>query len=165
MLIRFESSCSLDAVLVQLPFLWRACLKRARLRVASNITLGVVYGGRAAPYLRQLARQAGLHVDEWIKMHVSRPYTVLSVGVHPGFACLDELEPVLQRSVMANSREPVFSGGVAVSEFRTAVAASTIPAGWNLVGVISKGHADDGADLISIQPGDSVCFERVDVLG
>jgi KipI family sensor histidine kinase inhibitor len=162
--IHFDSPCALEAAQKLLPALWKACLKRARARTVSTVTLGVCYGGRAAPYLHQVARHAGLSVDEWIDLHVRSPYTVVNLGTHPGLACLGELVPELQRASCATPRQPVSAGGIAVNQFRTAIAASTLPVGWSLVGVISKAQFNGvTGGFPSLQPGDRVCFERVDV--
>ncbi len=160
--IYFDSPRALESAQKQLPSLWKTCLKRARTRAVSTITLEVCYGGLGAPYLRQVAKQAGLSVDQWIDLHVGSTYTVVNIGTHPGLACLGELVPDLRRSGWTASRQPVSAGGVAVNEFRTAIAASTLPVGWNLVGVICKARFNGETEgFPSLQPGDRVCFERV----
>lgn len=160
--IYFDSPRALESAQKQLPLLWKKCVQRARTRVVSTITLEVCYGGLGAPYLRQVAKQAGMSVDQWVDLHVRSTYTVVNVGTHPGLACLGELVPDLQKSVWTSFRQPVYAGGVAVNESRTAIAASTLPVGWNLVGVISKAIFQGETEAQpSLQPGDRVRFERV----
>ncbi|WP_448118778.1 carboxyltransferase domain-containing protein [Pseudomonas serbica] len=163
--IIFDSPGSLELAHKQLPSVWKKCLRRARTRTVSTLTLEVCYGGVGAPYLRQVAKLAGLSVDQWIDLHVGSTYTVANVGTHPGLACLGELVPDLQLPrapiLTPTPKRVAGAGGVAVNEFRTAIAASSLPVGWSLIGVVSKARfSDDIGSLPSLQPGDKVRFER-----
>jgi KipI family sensor histidine kinase inhibitor len=97
-------------------------------------TIPVRYGG---PDLDWVATRTGLTVDEVVRRHTARTYTVFLLGFVPGFAYLGELDPALVLPRRSEPRRRVPPGSVAIAGAQTAVYPLETPGGWHLIGSTS----------------------------
>lgn len=123
------------------------------------VTVRVRYDG---PDLAAVAERVGLPVDEVVRLHVSREYTVRTVGFLPGFAYLGEVDERIAVPRLATPRTRVPALAVGLAGRRTGIYPVASPGGWNLLGTavdFTAFRPDTGAQL---RLGDRVRFERVD---
>lgn len=117
----------------------------------------VVYDGED---LDDLARHAGLTVDDVIVRHAGTIYRVAFVGFQPGFAYLAGLPSELHAPRRPAPRPRVAAGSVAIGGEWTGIYPSATPGGWNLIGHTDVVAFDPTADPPALlQPGDAVRFE------
>lgn len=94
----------------------------------------VTYGGEAGPDLEELAAHVGMSPQEVIALHSSSELVVMAVGSQPGYGYLGGMDPRLAMPRKAKPRERVPAGSVIIGGAQTAVATSTSPNGWNVIG-------------------------------
>ncbi|MDM7832278.1 allophanate hydrolase subunit 1 [Cellulomonas sp. MW9] len=99
--------------------------------VGPELELPVTYDG---PDLADVAQATGRSVEEVVRRHTARLYTVAFGGFMPGFAYLVGLDPVLQVPRLASPRERVPAGSVAIADEFSAVYPAATPGGWRLLG-------------------------------
>jgi KipI family sensor histidine kinase inhibitor len=116
----------------------------------------VRYDGEDLP---DVARHAGLSVDEVIGRHTAAEYRVAFVGFQPGFAYLAGLPRELHTPRRATPRPRVPAGSVAIGGEWTGIYPLGTPGGWNVLGATDVPlfvPTDDPPALL--QPGDVVRF-------
>jgi KipI family sensor histidine kinase inhibitor len=120
------------------------------------ITIPVRYDG---PDLALVARATGLAVDDVVALHTGREYVVAMLGFVPGFAYLDELDPVLCLPRRPTPRVRVPPGSVAIAGGQTAVYPAATPGGWHLIGTTRVKVFDAAGDPPALfAVGDRVRF-------
>jgi UPF0271 protein len=108
--------------------------------------------------LEEVARRAGLGVDEVVALHTGREVEVKMLGFLPGFAYLGDVEPRLRLPRRASPLLRVPAGAVALAGPYTAIYPFASPGGWNLIGTavdFQPFSAETGAVL---RAGDTVRF-------
>jgi KipI family sensor histidine kinase inhibitor len=123
----------------------------------------VVYDG---PDLAEVAELTGLSAGEVVARHASADYTVGWLGFSPGFGYLTGLDPALATVPrLAEPRQRVPAGAVAIAAGLAAVYPSASPGGWRLLGrtpaVLWDADRDPPAVLA---PGMRVRFRQADAL-
>jgi inhibitor of KinA len=114
------------------------------------------------PDLDFIASSTGLSVDEIVKRHSGRSYTVDLLGFVPGFGYLSELDPALHLPRRDQPRPRVAPGSVAIAAAQTAVYPLDTPGGWHIIGSTSTVMFDPARNPPALlAPGDTVQFERV----
>ena len=143
-----------------------AALVLTRLRVTPMsvserplIRIRVRYDGEDLP---KVAAHAGLSVEEVVRRHTAREYTVRCVGFLPGFAYLGDVDPSIACPRLATPRTKVPALAVGIAGERTGVYPFASPGGWNLVGTALDFTAFDPTRGAVMQLGDRVRFERED---
>ncbi|RKG97870.1 carboxyltransferase domain-containing protein [Corallococcus sp. CA053C] len=143
-----------------------ASLVLTRLRVTPTsvserplIRIRVRYDGEDLP---KVAAHAGLSVEEVVRRHTAREYTVRCVGFLPGFAYLGDVDPSIACPRLATPRTKVPALAVGIAGERTGVYPFASPGGWNLVGTALDFTAFDPTRGAVMQLGDRVRFERED---
>ncbi|TSC34030.1 LamB/YcsF family protein [Corallococcus sp. Z5C101001] len=126
---------------------------------APLIRIRVRYDGEDLP---KVAGHAGLSVEEVIRRHTAREYTVRCVGFLPGFAYLGEVDPSIACPRLPAPRTRVPALAVGIAGARTGVYPFASPGGWNLVGTARDFTAFDPARGAVLHLGDRVRFERED---
>jgi KipI family sensor histidine kinase inhibitor len=124
-----------------------------------EITLDVRYDGED---LELVAKDAGLSVDEVVKLHTEPEYTVAFTGFAPGFGYLSGLPERLQQSRLDTPRTRVPAGSVGVAGEFTGVYPRSSPGGWRLLGHTEAVLFDAGTDPPALlAPGDRVRFRML----
>ncbi|HSP77828.1 MAG TPA: carboxyltransferase domain-containing protein, partial [Myxococcaceae bacterium] len=123
------------------------------------VTVRVRYDGVD---LEAVAGHAGLPMEEVVRLHAGREYTVRSVGFLPGFAYLGEVDGRIAVPRLATPRTRVQAGAVGLAGKRTGIYPFGSPGGWNLLGTAVDFTAFRPGSGGALQLGDRVRFERVD---
>jgi len=111
------------------------------------------------PDLAEVAREAGMSVDDVIALHAGGHYVVETLGFAPGFAYLTGLDPRLALPRRATPRPRVPAGSLGLAGGYTGVYPFASPGGWHLIGTVEEPmFGPTGARLAH---GDRVRFLRV----
>ncbi|NAX21758.1 5-oxoprolinase subunit B family protein [Vibrio sp. V39_P1S14PM300] len=76
----------------------------------------------------------GLSLEDVIRLHSDKQYTVGAIGFAPGFAFLTEVDPQLKLPRKDTPRLSLPKGSIAIAEKQTAVYPDSSPGGWNVIG-------------------------------
>lgn len=98
------------------------------------IEIPVRYGGLDGPDLENVARLAGISVDEVIARHAQRAYRVYMLGFVPGFAYMGRVDESIAAPRHRVPRERVPVGSVGIAGQQTGVYPVDSPGGWQLIG-------------------------------
>ena len=124
-------------------------------------TLPVYYGADYALDLSEIACVTGLEINQIIQIHSHAIYEVAALGFAPGFAYLNGLPEALRLPRLAQPRQQVQAGSLAIAEGQSAIYPCDSPAGWNIIGhcPIPLFSQTQGAVL---SMGDRVVFREID---
>ncbi|MGE4243803.1 5-oxoprolinase subunit PxpB [Ramlibacter sp.] len=124
-----------------------------------EIEIPVAYGGAAGDDLPRLASEAGLSVEQYVRMHSGTVYGVACIGAMPGFAYLAPLPPQLAVPRRAVPRQSVEVGTVIVGGALAGIMPVTAPTGWHSIGKTEAVLFDAMRDPPCLfAPGDRVRF-------
>ena len=127
------------------------------------IELPVYYHPDVGQDLETLAKHANLSIDDVIRIHSGRDYTVCAIGFAPGFAFLAEVDEGISMPRHTTPRSHVPAGSVAIADRQTAVYPCDSPGGWNLIGNCPMPLYDSAADpMCPFSIGDTVRFVPID---
>lgn len=125
-------------------------------REGSVVEIPVRYDGED---LDDVARRAGLPVDEVVALHHGASYRAAFCGFAPGFAYLDGLPEPLHLARRATPRTSVPAGSVAIAAGQSAVYPRSSPGGWHLIGSTDLAMFDpDRRPPALVMPGTNVRF-------
>ncbi|MFF2268718.1 5-oxoprolinase/urea amidolyase family protein [Cellulosimicrobium cellulans] len=99
--------------------------------VGAVVEIPVHYDG---PDLEDVARWAGVSVEDVVARHSGREYEAAFGGFAPGFTYLAGVDPVIAAPRLATPRTRVPAGSVALAGELTAVYPGESPGGWRLLG-------------------------------
>jgi len=124
-------------------------------------TIAISYGGQDGPDIEVVAAQLGLDVPAFIAAHGAEPLRVLSVGFAPGFVYCGLHDEVMLVSRRETVRQTVPPGSVLFAARQTAIAATSIPTGWPVIGRTRFVNFDPASNPPArIRAGDRVAFEQ-----
>ena len=101
---------------------------------AREVEIAVQYGGSDGPDLVDVARHAGLDIDDLIARHTAARYTVAMLGFAPGFPYLIGLDPALAMPRLETPRTRVEAGSVGIGGAQTGIYPQAGPGGWRIIG-------------------------------
>ncbi|ARU53557.1 hypothetical protein CBR64_01450 [Cellulosimicrobium cellulans] len=143
----------------------RAWVQGALLRASSDVArppagpvveIPVRYDG---PDLGDVARWAGVSVEEVVARHSGRVYEAAFGGFAPGFTYLAGVDPAIAAPRLATPRTRVPPGSVALAGELTAVYPGESPGGWRLLGRTDVAMFDVDRDPPAlVAPGARVRF-------
>ncbi|UZJ43301.1 5-oxoprolinase subunit PxpB [Marinimicrobium sp. C6131] len=123
------------------------------------VEIPVYYHPSVGPDLERVAAHHQITIDEVVRLHTAREYTVYTIGFAPGFAYLGEVADELATPRLDSPRPAVPVGSVALADRQTAVYPVNTPGGWNLLGRTALRMFDPDRDnLCPVAPGDRVRF-------
>jgi KipI family sensor histidine kinase inhibitor len=124
--------------------------------------IAVRFGGEAGPDLDTVAAALGMGPDRFLAAHNGHGLRVLAIGFAPGFAYCGFHGPELHLPRRTSVRPMVPAGSVLFAAGQTAIAATPIPTGWNVIGRTDFRGFDpaDEARPVRLKPGDSVHFRE-----
>lgn len=124
-----------------------------------RIQVPVLYGGEHGPDLESVAEYHHLQVEDIIRIHSGRTYTVYMMGFTPGFPYMGKLDERIVTPRLQVPRTHVPEGSVAIAGSQTGIYPVASPGGWQLIGHTSlrlfDPHSDDP---FLFSPGDEVMF-------
>jgi KipI family sensor histidine kinase inhibitor len=127
---------------------------------AAHHTIAVSFGGEHGPDLDSVAAALSLSIDAFIAAHNAAPLRVLATGFAPGFVYCGFHPPELLLPRRAEVRPSVPPGTVLFAAGQTAIAATTIPTGWHIIGATKFRNFDPQATPPTVlQAGDGISFE------
>ena len=94
----------------------------------------VCYGGVFGPDIENVAKLAGLTVEEVIKIHSQEDYLIYMLGFLPGFTYLGGLDERIHTPRLANPRIKIPAGSVGIGGSQTGIYPLDSPGGWQLIG-------------------------------
>jgi inhibitor of KinA len=140
----------------------REILSQAEAVVARNpkqVEVPVRYGGEFGVDLESVARHLHLKVEDVIRLHSERIYTVYMMGFTPGFPYMGKLDDALVMPRLETPRTRVPAGTVAIAGSQTGIYSIASPGGWQLIGWTPLTLFDPHADApFFFSPGDEVKF-------
>ena len=128
-------------------------------RKRKQVEVPVKYGGEQGIDLESVARHCQLQVEDIIRIHTEKIYTVFMMGFTPGFPYMGKLNDaiIMPRLEMPRTRVP--AGTVAIAGSQTGIYSIDSPGGWQLIGWTPLQLFDPESDLpFLFSPGDEVKF-------
>ncbi|MCC6500285.1 MAG: 5-oxoprolinase subunit PxpB [Anaerolineales bacterium] len=133
----------------------RETVKRKR----RTIEVPVRYGGEHGADLEAVARHLRLRVEDVIRIHSEKIYTVYMMGFTPGYPYMGKLDGRLVMPRLETPRTRVPTGTVAIAGSQTGIYSVESPGGWNLIGWTPLKLFDPESDSpFLFSPGDEVKF-------
>ena len=122
----------------------------------------VLYGGEAAPDLKQLSKRHSLSEEQIIDIHSGTIYRVYMVGFAPGWTFLGGLDPLLYTPRLDAPRAEVPAGCISIGGQQTLIGGQAMPSGWNLIGQTpERTFAPERDKPFFMTAGDEVTIRRI----
>ena len=123
------------------------------------VHLPTLYGYEYGPDLEDVARHAGLTVDEVVRIHSGTDYLVYMMGFTPGFPYLGGMSESLATPRLDTPRPSIAAGSVGIAGSQTGVYPVESPGGWRLIGRTPVSLFDPQSQPpCPLGPGDYVRF-------
>jgi inhibitor of KinA len=136
-----------------------AKVQSGSLRKPRRIEVPVRYGGEEGPDLEFVASHHSISIQEVIRLHTGREYTVYMMGFTPGFPYMGKLDDKLATPRLETPRIRVAAGSVGIAGAQTGIYPIDSPGGWRLIGWTSLPLFDLTEDPpFLFSPGDTVQF-------
>ena len=128
-------------------------------RKPRQIEVPVRYGGEYGIDLEAVARHLQLQIEDVIRIHMQRTYTVFMMGFTPGFPYMGKLDDALIMPRLEKPRTHVPAGTVAIAGSQTGIYPIASPGGWQLIGWTPLKLFDSKSETpFLFAPGDEVKF-------
>jgi KipI family sensor histidine kinase inhibitor len=134
-------------------------MEDVNLRKPRQIEVPLRYGGEYGIDLEFVANYHHLHVEDVIRIHTERTYTVYMMGFTPGFPYMGKLDDAIVTPRLETPRTHVPAGTVAIAGSQTGIYPIDSPGGWRLIGHTSLRLFDPTSESpFLFSPGDEVKF-------
>lgn len=134
-------------------------LEAVSLRKPRQIEVPVRYGGEYGIDLEFVANYHHLWIEDVIRIHTERTYTVFMMGFTPGFPYMGKLDDAIVTPRLETPRTQVPAGTVAIAGSQTGIYPIASPGGWRLLGSTPLRLFDPGSESpFLFSPGDEVRF-------
>jgi KipI family sensor histidine kinase inhibitor len=134
-------------------------VEKASNRKRRFIEVPVRYGGKYGIDLESVASDLHLDVEDIIRIHSERTYTIFMMGFTPGFPYMGKLDDAIITPRLETPRTRVPAGTVAIAGSQTGIYSIDSPGGWQLIGWTPLSLFDPKADTpFLFSPGDEVKF-------
>ena len=134
-------------------------LESASLRTPRQFEVPVRYGGAFGADLQSVADFHHLRVEDVIRIHSERIYTIYMMGFTPGFPYMGKLDDAIVTPRLETPRTQVPAGTVAIAGSQTGIYPIDSPGGWQLIGYTSLQLFDLNSESpFLFAPGDEVKF-------
>jgi inhibitor of KinA len=101
----------------------------------------------------------GLQVEDVIRIHTERTYTIFMMGFTPGFPYMGKLDDVIVVPRLQTPRTLVPAGTVAIAGSQTGIYSIDSPGGWQLIGWTPlRPFSPESESPFLFSPGDEVKF-------
>ena len=128
-------------------------------RKPRTVNVPVRYGGEHGIDLESVARHRQLEVEDVVRLHTQKTYTVFMMGFTPGFPYMGKLDDALVMPRLETPRTHVPAGTVAIVGSQTGIYPISSPGGWQLIGWTPLRLFDLHSDTpFLFSPGDEVKF-------
>lgn len=134
-------------------------IQDAKLRKPRHLEVPVRYGGEHGVDLQFVADYHHLSVEDVIRIHSERTYTIYMMGFTPGFPYMGKLDDDIVTPRLETPRTYVPAGTVAIAGSQTGIYPIDSPGGWCLIGHTSLRLFDPGSESpFLFSPADEVRF-------
>jgi KipI family sensor histidine kinase inhibitor len=124
-----------------------------------RIDVPMQYGGDFGVDLEFVANFHQLTMEEVIRIHSERTYTIYMMGFTPGFPYMGKLDEAIVTPRLETPRTRVPAGTVAIAGSQTGIYPLESPGGWRLIGHTSLKLFNPEAEVpFLFYPGDEVKF-------
>ena len=128
-------------------------------RTPRLIEVPVRYGGEYGIDLESVAFHLHLSIEDVIRIHSAKIYTVYMMGFTPGYPYMGKLDDVLIMPRLETPRTRVPAGTVAIAGSQTGIYSIESPGGWSLIGWTPLKLFDPVSESpFLFAPGDEVKF-------
>ena len=132
---------------------------KAQAGVKKVFEIPVCYGGEYGPDIENIAKHAGLSVEEVMEIHSSRDYLIYMLGFMPGFTYLGGLDERIHTPRLSNPRLKINAGSVGIGGSQTGIYPLDSPGGWQLMGMTPVKTYDPEREIpILVEAGDYIRF-------
>lgn len=122
-----------------------------------------LYGEKYGPDLKDVAKHAGMSVEEVIKIHSSTEYLIYMLGFTPGFPYLGGMDPRIAAPRLENPRTKIQRGSVGIADTQTGIYSLDSPGGWKLIGWTPLPLFNpEGPSSFLLKAGDYIKFRPID---
>ena len=111
-----------------------AQLRDRESRKPRRVNVPIKYGGQFGVDLDSVARRCQLQIEDVIRIHSQKIYTVFMMGFTPGFPYMGKLDEAISVPRLERPRTRVPAGTVAIAGSQTGVYPIDSPGGWQLIG-------------------------------
>ncbi len=126
------------------------------------VTVPVCYDERYGPDIEDVAKHAGIGVEEVISIHTSTPYLVYMLGFQPGFPYLGGLDKRICCPRLETPRIRLEAGSVGIGGEQTGLYPMESPGGWRIIGVTPvRCYNPDKEKPIPYMAGDHIRFRSI----
>ncbi len=134
-------------------------IEDAQPRKSRQIEVPVRYGGEYGVDLEFVAHYHHLRVEDVIRIHSEKTYTIYMMGFTPGFPYMGKLDDAIVTPRLETPRTHVPAGTVAIAGSQTGIYPINSPGGWRLIGHTSLRLFDPTSESpFLFSPGDEVRF-------
>jgi KipI family sensor histidine kinase inhibitor len=124
-----------------------------------QLDVPVRYGGAYGIDLQFVADYHHLQVEDVIRIHCEKTYTVYMMGFTPGFPYMGKLDDAIVTPRLETPRTRVPAGTVAIAGSQTGIYPIDSPGGWRLIGYTALQMFDPISESpFFFSPGDEVRF-------
>lgn len=103
-----------------------------------------------------------ISVEDIVRIHSSKTYTVYMLGFLPGFTYMGKVDDAITMPRKINPRPGVEAGSVGIAGNQTGIYPLVSPGGWQLIGRTPlKLFKPDSNDFTLLKPGDTVQFYSI----
>lgn len=128
-------------------------------RKPRQVEVPVRYGGEYGPDLEFVASHCNLQIEDVIRLHTERIYTIFMMGFTAGFPYMGKLDDALITPRLKTPRTHVPVGTVAIAGLQTGIYSIDSPGGWRLIGWTPLRLFSPESDTpFLFSPGDEVKF-------
>jgi len=126
------------------------------------VEVSVQYGGEFGIDLESVASHLRLSVEDVIRIHSEKTYTVYMMGFTPGYPYMGKLDDAIIMPRLETPRTKVPAGTVAIAGSQTGIYSIESPGGWNLIGWTPLKLFDPESNSpFLFAPGDEVKFAPI----
>ncbi len=126
------------------------------------VKIPVCYDKQFGPDIEDVAKHAGISVEEVIKIHTAKPYLVYMLGFQPGFPYLGGLDERIHTPRLETPRIKLEAGSVGIGGGQTGLYPMESPGGWRIIGVTPvRCYNPEREKPIPYMAGDYIKFESV----
>lgn len=124
--------------------------------------LPATFGGDAGPDLGAVAAQLNMTEAAFVAVHNAQPLRVLATGFAPGFVYCGLHPAALEMPRRQAVRPMVPAGTLLFAARQTAIAATPIPTGWQVIGRTNfNNFRPDAEPPTVLSEGDEIVFEAL----
>lgn len=113
--------------------------------------------------LDSLSKHSGVDVDEIIKIHSEKIYTLYFIGFLPGFLYMGKVDERIRIPRLKKPRFKVEKGSIGIAESQTGIYPNASPGGWQIIGRTPVDIFNVNKNPPSLfKPGDQIKFKPID---